>query len=134
MEDFINFRHMIAQRILVITIIAIAITGIVGIPLGDPRFLGQALGLEFSFIVLAVLSFKKYRYAYIANFVISVFVIIGNTVSPKHLEIMSTMHPLYNGIVLLIGGYILQGFLLVSNAVSYNQQRKLLVDRKSRID
>lgn len=83
--------------------------------------------LESSFIALAVISLKKYQYAYIPNFIIAVIVIIGNTASPKHTEIMSTFHPLYNAIVLIIGGYVLQGLLLISNALalrSYKSTRK----------
>ena len=85
--------------------------------------------LESSFIALAVISLKKYQYAYIPNFIIAVIVIIGNTLSPKHTEIMSTIHPLYNAIVLITGGYVLQGLLLIVNTLtlrSYKTTRKTI--------
>ena len=115
------------QRFLVAVLCAISVVGAFGIPIGDPKFIIQAFVLESSFIALAVISLKKYQYAYIPNFIIAVIVIIGNTASPKHTEIMSTFHPLYNAIVLIIGGYVLQGLLLISNALalrSYKSTRK----------
>ncbi len=124
-----KFCKLNLQNIVVSVLAAISIIGIVGIPLGDPKFLIQAFGLEFSFIVLAILSAKKYGYVYIPNFVIAIMVIVGNTVSPKHLEIMSTLHPFYNGIVLIVGGYILQATLLVVNTAAYIQYRSLKMNK-----
>ncbi len=112
------------QKYLVAVLISICIVGIFGIPLGDPKFFVQAIALESSFIALAVLSWKNFRYAYIPNFVIACLVVIGNTASPKHLAIMSTLHPFYNGVVLIIGGYILQGLLLVTNSMALKQYKK----------
>lgn len=112
------------QKYLVSTLASICIVGAFGIPLGDSKFFVQAIILESSFIALAILSFKNFKYAYIPNFIIACLVIVGNTVSPKHLEIMSTLHPFYNAIVLIIGGYILQGLLLVTNAITLKQYRK----------
>lgn len=105
-------------------LVAICITGVIGIPLGDPKFLIQAFALEFSFITLAIISLKKIQYAFIPNLIIAIIVIVGNTVSPKHIEIMSTLHPLYNGIVLIIGGYILQGLLLITNTIAYKKYKQ----------
>jgi hypothetical protein len=113
------------QKFLVSVLCAISIVGAFGIPLGDPKFIVQAIGLESSFIALAVISLKNFRYAYIPNFMIAVIVIVGNTISTKHLEIMSTFHPFYNAIVLIVGGYILQGLLLISNGVSLREYKKL---------
>lgn len=109
------------QKGIVLVLTAVCITGAFGIPLGDPKFLVEAFSLEFSFVALAVISAKNIRYAYIPNFIIAIMVIVGNTVSPKHIEIMSTLHPFYNAIVLIIGGYILQGLLLVVNTISYKK-------------
>ena len=117
------------QRFLVAILCAISIVGAFGIPIGDPKFIIQAFVLESSFIALAVISLKKYQYAYIPNFIIAVIVIIGNTLSPKHTEIMSTIHPLYNAIVLITGGYVLQGLLLIVNTLtlrSYKTTRKTI--------
>ncbi len=116
------------KKILVCVLGAISIVGVIGIPIGDPKFIIQAITLESSFIALAFLSAKKYRYVYIPNFAIAIIVIIGNTVSPKHTEIMATLHPLYNGLVLIIGGYVLQGLLIVTNILalrSYKESKKI---------
>ncbi|MDE1769253.1 MAG: hypothetical protein KGI28_01695 [Thaumarchaeota archaeon] len=119
------------QRSVVLVLVAICIVGAFGIPLGDPKFLIQAFSLEFSFAALAIISAKNFRYAYIPNFIIAGMVIAGNTFSPKHLEIMSTLHPLYNGIVLIIGGYVLQGLLVITNTVAYKKYKKALLNNKT---
>lgn len=119
------------QKGLVLVLIAVCITGAFGIPLGDPKFLAEAFSLEFSFIALAVISAKNFKYAYIPNFIIAIMVIVGNTVSPKHIEIMSTLHPFYNAIVLIIGGYLLQGLLLITNTLAYKKYKQVKPVSKS---
>ena len=119
------------QKRVVIVLTAVCITGAFGIPLGDPKFLIQAFALEFSFIALTIITLKKIQYTFIPNFIIATVVIIGNTASPKHIEIMSTLHPLYNAIVLIIGGYILQALLVVSNAISYKNHKKITSNSKT---
>ena len=112
------------EKIVVIVLLAVCITGGFGIPLGDPKFFVEALSLEFSFVALAIISAKNFRYAYIPNFIIAILVIVGNTVSPKHIEIMSTLNPFYNSIVLIIGGYVLQGLLLITNTIAYKKYKQ----------
>ena len=113
-----------AQKYLVSVLASVCIVGAFGIPLGDPKFFIQAIALESSFVALAIVSLKNFKYTYIPNFIIAGLVITGNTISPKHLEIMSTLHPFYNGIVLIVGGYILQALLLVTNGMTLRQYRK----------
>lgn len=120
------------QKYLVIVLGAISIVGVFGIPLGDPRFIAQALVLEGCFIALTVLSLKNYRKAYIPNFIIAGIVIVGNSAFYKHIEIMTTFHPIYNAIVLIVGGYILQTLLLITNALSYRRQKQLSIGKNSR--
>jgi hypothetical protein len=112
------------QKYLVSVLGAISTIGAFGIPLGDPKFIVEALVLESSFIALAIISSKNFKYAYVPNFIIAGIVIVGNTVSPKHLEIMSTLHPFYNAIVLIIGGYVLQGLLLITNGITLIEYKK----------
>ena len=119
------------QKSVVILLVAICIVGAFGIPLGDPKFLLQAFSLEFSFVTLAIISAKNFRYTYIPNFVIAVLVIAGNTFSPKHLEIMSSLHPFYNAIVLIIGGYVLQGLLIITNTLAYKKYKHALMKNKT---
>ena len=120
------------QKNVVVVLGTISIVGIFGIPLGDPRFMTQAIVLECCFIALTVLTAKNYKMAYIPNFIISVIVIIGNSAFYKHIEIMTTFHPLYNAIVLITGGYILQSLLLITNVLAYRQQKQLPISGNAR--
>lgn len=117
------------QRYLVAVLVSICIVGAFGIPLGDPKFLIPAIILESSFIALVIVSLKNFRYAYIPNFIIGGIVIAGNTISPKHLEIMSTFHPFYNAIVLIIGGYVLQALLLITNGMSLREYQSTKIEK-----
>lgn len=114
------------QKGVVLVLVAVCITGAFGIPLGDPKFLVPAFALEFSFVILAILTTKNFRYVYVPNFVIAVIVIVGNTVSPKHIEIMYTLHPFYNAIVLIVGGYVLQGLLVITNIMAFKKYRQII--------
>ena len=82
------------QKTIVTVLIAISIIGVLRIPLGDPKFLVEGIELELAFIGLTILSAKKVRYALVPKIVIACLVILGNTLSPKHTEIMSTWNPL----------------------------------------
>jgi hypothetical protein len=119
------------RKQLVAVLCAISVIGILGIPLGDPRFVSQALVLESCFIALAALSAKNYKKVYIPNFIIAGVVIAGNSAFYKHIEIMTTFHPLYNAIVLITGGYVLQIMLLITNYHAYKQQEKLSITHKT---
>ena len=79
----------IFHKYVVVVLASICITGAFGIPLGDSKFFIQAISLESAFVILAIVSLKNFKYAYIPNFIIAGLVILGNTISPKHLEIMA---------------------------------------------
>ena len=100
------------QKTIIGILIAICGVGLVGIQIGNPKFITNAIILESAFIALTGIALWRIRYTLIPNIVIAIVVIIGNTASPRHIEIMSTLEPFLNGIVLIIGGYILQGSLL----------------------
>lgn len=106
-----------------IILASISVVGALGIPLGDPRFIPQALVLEGCFISLAILTAKNYRYIYVPNFIVAGIVIAGNSAFYKHIEIMTTLHPLYNAIVLITGGYVLQALLLITNYRAFKHYR-----------
>ena len=103
-------------------LLAISITGIIGIPMGDPKFFIQAISLESIFIALTILSIKKIHYTIIPNIIIGIIVAIGNTLSPQHIDIMSSLTPFGNAIILIIGGYVLQG-LLVSSSILFLRKK-----------
>ncbi|MGD2106908.1 MAG: hypothetical protein PVH93_04805 [Nitrosopumilaceae archaeon] len=110
--------------------ISISIVGIIGIPMGDPQFLVNAILLESSFIALAAVSVWRLQYSVIPNMIIAVIVVIGNTVSPKHIEIMMSFVPAENAIVLIVGGYVLQGLLLVASAIAFQKRKQLAAQIK----
>lgn len=118
------------QKIIVGILVSIVIMGIIGIPIGNPKFITNAILLESAFIVLAFFSLWRLKYALVPNMIIAIVVIIGNTASPKHIEIMSTFEPIENAIVLIVGGYLLQGLLLVSNMMVFKNRKHLKLKTK----
>ena len=104
--------------------------GIIGIPIGNPKFVTNAIALESVFIVLTILSLWRLKYALIPIMIIAIVVIIGNTASPKHIEIMSTFEPLENAIVLIVGGYLLQCLLLITSMIVFKNREHLRLKTK----
>jgi len=86
--------------------------------------------LEISYVMLAIITEKRFKYAYIPNFIITGTAIDSNTLSRKHSEIMLTLHPFYNAAILIVGGYVLQGFLLITNALAYRHHKHLTVGNR----
>lgn len=119
------------QKNVVIVLAAVSVVGVLGIPLGDPKFIPQALLLEGCFVALTVLTAKNYKRVYIPNFVIAGIVIAGNSAFYKHIEIMTTLHQLYNALVLIIGGYVLQVLLLITNYLAYKQDKHVTLSGRT---
>lgn len=91
---------------------AISVVGAVAIPAGNPMFLERAIAIEVVFIALAVLTFAGYKKQLYACFPLAAIVMIGNSLAPPHVEIMTTFSKPFNAVVLITGGYILQGLLV----------------------
>lgn len=121
---------ILLQKIIFSVLVSIIIVGIIGIPMGDPQFLTNAILLESSFIVLAAVSVWRLQYSVIPNMVIAIIVIVGNTVSPRHIEIMTSFEPVGNAVVLIIGGYVLQALLLVASGIAFTKRRQISVNTK----
>ena len=119
------------QKNVALILAAVSVVGVLGIPLGDPKFIPQALLLEGCFVSLTVLTAKNYKHVYIPNFVIAGIVIAGNSAFYKHIEIMTTFHPIYNAIILITGGYVLQALLLITNTISYRRLKQLSICKNS---
>lgn len=115
-------------------LIAISVVGMLGIPLGDPKFLPVAIGLEASFVTLTIMSMKRIKYIVIPSVSIACLVIAGNALSTTHTSTMFTLTPTYNALVLIIGGYILQGLLIVTSFLAYSKERHPLKDKIDYID
>jgi hypothetical protein len=96
----------------VIVLVAISIVGAIAIPFGDPQFLDRAIALELSFIMLVVLTYKGFCKALYACIPLAIIVILGNSLASPHVEMMTTFSKPFNAVMLIIGGYVLQGALI----------------------
>jgi hypothetical protein len=98
-----------------ITLILISTLGIIAIPFGSPKFIGEAIAIELSFVALTVLIWRGYPKALYVCIALATIVIIGNTVSPAHVHLMTTFSKPANAVILIIGGYILEGILIYTS-------------------
>lgn len=117
------------QKNVVAVLIAISAVGVLGIPIGAQKFIVEAVVLESCYIALVIISIKKIRYAIIPNLVLAVIVMTGNTISSKYSEIMLSLHPLYNAIILIVGGYVLQTLLLITNILAYKKLKQVALQK-----
>lgn len=97
-----------------IVLAAIAVTGAIAIPTGNPMFIDRAIAIEIAFVTLAVLTFAGYRKQLYACIPLAAVVMIGNSLAPPHVEIMTTFSKPLNAVVLIIGGYVLQALLIIT--------------------
>ncbi len=107
-----------------VVLASIIIIGMIGIPFGDPRFIIYAILLEISYTSLAVLIAKGYKKPLYVCILLAIIIIVGNSFVNAHIHrIMSVSKPL-NTIVLVIGGYILQGLLIYTSTVAIRMDNK----------
>jgi hypothetical protein len=92
----------------------ISVVGAIAIPFGDPQFIDRAIALELTFITLTVLTYKGFRKALYVCIPLAILVMIGNSLAPPHVHIMTTFSKPFNAVVLIIGGYILQAALIAT--------------------
>jgi hypothetical protein len=74
-----------------------------------------AIIVELSFITLSVLVWRGYTKTLYPCIALALTVIIGNTASPAHIHLMTTFSKPANALILIIGGYILQGILIYTS-------------------
>jgi hypothetical protein len=120
---------MVTNGRVLITLILISALGIVAIPFGSPKFIAEAIVIEFSFVTLAVLIWKGYTNALYACIALASVVIVGNTVSPAHVHLMTTFSKPANAIILIFGGYILQGTLIYTSLSAIREIRSKSLTR-----
>jgi len=114
------------MRPVVAVLAAISVVGAIAIPFGDPQFIDRAIALELSFIALTVLVYKGFRKALYACIPLAALVMIGNSLAPPHVEIMTTFSKPFNAVVLIIGGYILQAALIATTILEQRKQREIV--------
>lgn len=106
---------MVINNHVLITLILISSLGAVAIPFGNPKFISEAIIVELSFITLSVLVWRGYTRALYACIALALTVTIGNTASPAHIHLMTTFSKPANALILIIGGYIIQGILIYTS-------------------
>jgi hypothetical protein len=124
----------------VIVLVAISIVGIIAIPFGDPQFLDRAIALELSFITIAVLilldgrlALNKVPLAKLAMYAcipLAIIIIVGNSLAPPHVEMMTTFSKPLNAVMLIIGGYLLQAALIGTTILQLVRTRQILVQKQ----
>jgi hypothetical protein len=116
---------MTANSHVLITLILISALGVVAIPFGNPKFIGESIIVELSFIMLSVLVWRGYTKVFYACIALAITVIIGNTTSPAHIHLMATFSKPINALILIIGGYVLQGILIYTSLKTILRIRRL---------
>src|ERR671932_2512356 len=109
---------MVKNNLVLVTLILISALGVVAIPFGNPKFIGEAIIVELSFISLSVLVWQGYRKVLYGCIALALTVTIGNTTSPAHIHLMTTFSKPINALILIIGGYVLQGILIYTSLKS----------------
>ena len=130
---FILIKKTIAKqmdyyyRVTLIVLVSITATGLIAIPFGNPKFIDRAVILELAFITLSALIWKGYYKALYACIPLATLIIIGNSLAPPHVNLMMTFSKPLNAIILIFGGYVLQGVLI------YSSLRSILNIRSKRL-
>jgi hypothetical protein len=101
-------------RATLIILVFITVLGLIAIPFGNPKFIDRTIILELLFATLSVLIWKGYNKVLYACIPIAALVIIGNSLAPPHVNLMSFSKP-FNAIILIIGGYVLQIALIYTS-------------------
>ncbi len=101
-----------------VTLVSIVVVGLIGIPFGDPRFIVYAIFLELVYVSLAILVAKGYRKPLYVCILIAIIIIVGNSFVNAHINRIMTMSRPLNTMVLIAGGYVLQGLLVYTSAMA----------------
>jgi hypothetical protein len=114
------------NQVLVI-LFSIILIGLLGIPFGNPNFIINAMILEVTFIILAILIAKgigNNKPLYVCIF-LALLIIIGNSLVTAHINRMITFSKPLNTIVLIIGGYLLQGLLIYTSLLTIKRRKEI---------
>ena len=124
----------------VIVLTVISVVGAIAIPFGAPQFIDRAIALELSFITLAVVillcdrltvrTVPLARLALYACIPLAIIVMVGNSIASPHVEMMTTFSKPFNAVMLIIGGYILQGALIGATILQLVRTRQGIVQNQ----
>ncbi|HYO06570.1 MAG TPA: hypothetical protein VER14_06275 [Phototrophicaceae bacterium] len=101
-----------------VTLVSIIVVGLIGIPFGDPRFIVYAIFIELVYVSLAILVSKGYRKPLYVCILIAIIIIVGNSFVNAHINRIMTLSRPLNTMVLIVGGYLLQGLLIYTSAMA----------------
>ena len=107
-----------------VTLVSIVVVGLIGIPFGDPRFIVYAVFLELVYVSLAILVAKGYRKPLYVCIMIAIIVIVGNSLVNAHIHRIMTLSRPLNTMVLIVGGYLLQGLLVYASAMALRMSNR----------
>jgi hypothetical protein len=124
----------------VIVLVVISIVGAIAIPFGALQFLYRAIALELSFITLAVvillgdrLTVRRVPLARLTLYAcipLAIIVMVGNSLASPHVEMMTTFSKPFNAVMLIIGGYVLQGALIGTTILQLVRTRQGIVQNQ----
>jgi hypothetical protein len=120
------------HRATIITLILICIVGICAIPFGDRRLIYGSVALELLYIGLTLFVWKDSTRALYACLIVGCVVIIGNSLAPPHVHLMTTFEKPINAVILIVGGYILQGMLVLFSLKTILERRSIHISNISR--
>ncbi|MBA3978845.1 MAG: hypothetical protein H0X50_11765 [Nitrosopumilus sp.] len=123
MEKIIAKQMNSHYRATLIVLLSIVTVGLIAIPFGNPKFIDRAIVLELSFVTLSALIWRGYNKALFACIPLATLIIIGNSLAPPHVNLMMTFSKPLNAVILVVGGYVLQGALI------YTSIRSIMVKR-----
>ena len=101
-----------------VTLVSIIVVGSIGIPFGDSRFIVYAIFLELVYVSLSILVAKGYRKPLYVCILIAIIIIVGNSFVSAHINRIMTLSRPLNTMVLIVGGYLLQGLLVYTSAMA----------------
>ena len=115
---------MKSQYLVLITLLSIIAVGLVGIPFGDPRFIGVAILVELLFVTLAIFVTRGYTKSFYICIIVASMIIVANSLTTAHIHRMMTFVKPVNTIVLVIGGYVLQTLLIYSSITAIMDKKR----------
>ena len=123
MEKIIAKQMDSNYRATLVVLLSIVTVGLIAIPFGNPKFIDRAIVLELSFVTLSALIWMGYNKALFACIPLAALIIIGNSLAPPHVNLMMTFSKPLNAVILVVGGYVLQGALIYTSIRSILNKR-----------
>jgi hypothetical protein len=80
--------------------------------------------------MLAVLTYKGFRKALYACIPLAIIIMVGNSLASPHVEMMTTFSKPLNALMLIIGGYVLQGALIGTTILQLVRTRQGIVQNQ----